>query len=173
MKISRERLLSESQATGFRPEVLEKVIQLLSLLEGFNSHPFLKGRLVLKGGTALNLFLFDVPRLSVDVDLNYIGVAVHNMASIWVFAFCCFVLAASSRARAVAHHALHRGDVAGIDSGDARSSGAARVVTARGRRRITTKAHSDGAAFDSRVATCVYRAGVESIRRGDADRRRQ
>jgi len=27
----------------------------------------------LKGGTALNLFLFDVPRLSVDIDLNYIG----------------------------------------------------------------------------------------------------
>ena len=37
------------------------------------SHPVLKGRLVLKGGTALNLFLFDLPRLSVDIDLNYIG----------------------------------------------------------------------------------------------------
>jgi hypothetical protein len=53
--------------------VLEKVIHLLNLLEGFRSHPFLKGRLVLKGGTALNLFVFDVPRLSVDIDLNYIG----------------------------------------------------------------------------------------------------
>ena len=73
MKVSRERLLSESQATGFRPEVLEKVIQLLNLLEGFNRHPFLKNRLALKGGTAINLFLFDVPRLSVDIDLNYIG----------------------------------------------------------------------------------------------------
>lgn len=73
MKVSRERLLSESQLTGFRPEGLEKVIQLLNLLERFNSHPFLKGRWVLKGGTALNLFLFDVPRLSVDIDLNYIG----------------------------------------------------------------------------------------------------
>lgn len=30
---------------------------------------------MLKGGTALNLFLFDVPRLSVDLDLNYIGAA--------------------------------------------------------------------------------------------------
>ncbi|MEZ6193741.1 MAG: nucleotidyl transferase AbiEii/AbiGii toxin family protein [Phycisphaerales bacterium] len=73
MKVSREKLMSESQATGFRPEVLEKVMQLLNLLEGFNQHPFLKGRWVLKGGTALNLFLFDVPRLSVDIDLNYIG----------------------------------------------------------------------------------------------------
>ena len=73
MKISRERLLGDAQATGFRPEVLEKVLQLLGLLEGFQSHPFLKDRLALKGGTALNLFVFDVPRLSVDIDLNYVG----------------------------------------------------------------------------------------------------
>ena len=75
MKVSREKLLDESQATGFRPEVLEKVFHLLNLLEGFNRHPFLKGRLALKGGTALNLFFFDMPRLSVDIDLNYIGAA--------------------------------------------------------------------------------------------------
>jgi len=73
MKVSRRKLLDESQSTGFRPEILEKVIQLLNLLNGFNSHPFLKDKLVLKGGTALNLFLFDLPRLSVDIDLNYIG----------------------------------------------------------------------------------------------------
>jgi hypothetical protein len=73
MNVSHERLASESRATGFRPEVLEKVIHLLNLLEGFNRHPFLQGRLALKGGTALNLFIFDMPRLSVDIDLNYIG----------------------------------------------------------------------------------------------------
>src|SRR5204863_7395988 len=43
------------------------------LLESIRSHPFLKERIALKGGTALNLFVFDVPRLSVDIDLNYIG----------------------------------------------------------------------------------------------------
>ncbi|MGD9034114.1 MAG: nucleotidyl transferase AbiEii/AbiGii toxin family protein [Desulfobacteraceae bacterium] len=75
MRISKEKLLSEAEKTGFRLEVLEKAIHLLSLLEGFRSHPFLKGRLVLKGGTALNLFVFDLPRLSVDIDLNYIGAA--------------------------------------------------------------------------------------------------
>ncbi|MBN2688427.1 MAG: nucleotidyl transferase AbiEii/AbiGii toxin family protein, partial [Deltaproteobacteria bacterium] len=32
-------------------------------------------RLVLKGGTALNIFIFAVPRLSVDIDLNYVGAA--------------------------------------------------------------------------------------------------
>lgn len=73
MRLSRERLLAESESTGFRPEVLEKVIQLLNLLTAFQRHPALGGRLALKGGTALNLFCFDLPRLSVDIDLNYIG----------------------------------------------------------------------------------------------------
>ena len=73
MIISKEKLYLEAETTGFRPEVLEKVIQLMNLLENFRSHPFLKDRLALKGGTALNLFVFNVPRLSVDIDLNYIG----------------------------------------------------------------------------------------------------
>ncbi len=73
MRISRDRLAAESESSGFRPEILEKAIHLLSLLEVLNSHPQLKGKLALKGGTALNLFLLDVPRLSVDIDLNYIG----------------------------------------------------------------------------------------------------
>jgi len=75
MRISSERLFAEAEATGFRAEILEKAIQLLNLLENLCSHPFLKGRLALKGGTALNLFVFDLPRLSVDVDLNYFGSA--------------------------------------------------------------------------------------------------
>ena len=51
------------------------MIRLLEVLDGVRSHPFLKSRMVLKGGTALNLFVLDVPRLSVDIDLNYIGAA--------------------------------------------------------------------------------------------------
>lgn len=73
MRISKERIISEAALTGFRPEVFEKVAQLFSLLKGIWEHPFLKERLVLKGGTALNLFILNVPRLSVDIDLNYIG----------------------------------------------------------------------------------------------------
>lgn len=71
--ISKGTLLTEATSSGFRPEILEKVFHLLALLDGFSRHPFLKGRLALKGGTALNLFLFDMPRLSVDIDLNYVG----------------------------------------------------------------------------------------------------
>ena len=53
--------------------MLEQAARLLAVLDALRDHPRLKGKLVLKGGTALNLFIFDVPRLSVDVDLNYVG----------------------------------------------------------------------------------------------------
>lgn len=75
MTFSRERVLAEAATTGFRPEVLEKVLYLLALLGALGSHPFLRGRWALKGGTALNLFAFGLPRLSVDIDLNYVGTA--------------------------------------------------------------------------------------------------
>ena len=52
---------------------MERVAQLLGLLDAMQRHPFLRGKLALKGGTALNLFVFDLPRLSVDIDLNYVG----------------------------------------------------------------------------------------------------
>ena len=73
MRPSKERLLALSASLGFRGNVLERAVRLLSLLNALRSHPFLKDRLALKGGTALNLFLLNLPRLSVDIDLNYIG----------------------------------------------------------------------------------------------------
>jgi predicted nucleotidyltransferase component of viral defense system len=75
MLISRERLYYTSESTGFRPEILEKVIYLIHLLNRFAEDSFLKNKFILKGGTALNLFCFDYPRLSVDIDINYIGSA--------------------------------------------------------------------------------------------------
>lgn len=73
MNISRETLITEASRTGFRAEILEKVIRLIDLLNAFKSNDFLQSRIALKGGTALNLFHFDLPRLSVDIDLNYVG----------------------------------------------------------------------------------------------------
>ena len=73
MRISPERLEHEAESTGFKADVLEKAALLLGALEAICNHPALKGRLVLKGGTALNLFVFQIPRLSVDIDLNYVG----------------------------------------------------------------------------------------------------
>lgn len=71
-------LQREAATTGFGAEALERVVRLLELLEGFRGHPFLGSRVALKGGTALNLFVFDVPRLSVDIDLNYTGAAARD-----------------------------------------------------------------------------------------------
>ncbi len=73
MGLNFSQLQRSASELGFQPDALEKVIRLLDLLDAFFHHPFLADRFVLKGGTALNLFLFDMPRLSVDIDLNYIG----------------------------------------------------------------------------------------------------
>jgi hypothetical protein len=59
---------------GFRPDTLEKVLLLLGILHRLDTHEAAVGAWVLKGGTALNLCHLPVPRLSVDVDLNFIGV---------------------------------------------------------------------------------------------------
>lgn len=73
MSYTRETIGRISNDSGFRPEHVEKVLWLMDFLEGLMRHPFLDGRLALKGGTALNLFHYPLPRLSVDMDLNYIG----------------------------------------------------------------------------------------------------
>jgi len=73
VNFSPSEIMPVAESTGFRAEMVEKVLHLLNLLDALNSHPFLKGKWVLKGGTALNMFMLDLPRLSVDIDLNYIG----------------------------------------------------------------------------------------------------
>ena len=74
MRFSESEILSTARSNGFNEQVVEKVFYLVHLLNTLNSHPSLKGKWALKGGTALNLFVFRYPRLSVDIDLNYIGV---------------------------------------------------------------------------------------------------
>jgi predicted nucleotidyltransferase component of viral defense system len=57
---------------GYPADSLERVWRLLGVLEAIAAHPLLGPRVALKGGTALNVFLLDLPRLSVDIDLNWI-----------------------------------------------------------------------------------------------------
>ena len=73
VKFSSSEVLPAAESTGFKAEMVEKVLHLLNLLNALNSHQFLKNKWVLKGGTALNMFRLGLPRLSVDIDLNYIG----------------------------------------------------------------------------------------------------
>ena len=52
---------------------LEKVLRLLDVLQAIAEDRDLKTRVALKGGTALNVFHLRLDRLSVDIDLNYVG----------------------------------------------------------------------------------------------------
>lgn len=73
MRLDSTRFPAAAKSTGFDAANLEKVLRLRELLNEFNKHSFLRGKLVLKGGTALNLFYLGLARLSVDIDLNYIA----------------------------------------------------------------------------------------------------
>jgi len=64
---------SLAETAGYPPQTVEKVERLLELLGEVNSHPYLRPRLRLHGGTALNVFHLSMPRLSVDADLTYMG----------------------------------------------------------------------------------------------------
>lgn len=67
----RRYYLKISENTGFHKDVIEKVHRLIFILEYINNNAFLRNRLVMKGGTALNLTVFNLPRLSVDVDFDF------------------------------------------------------------------------------------------------------
>jgi predicted nucleotidyltransferase component of viral defense system len=52
-------------------DTFEKVCRLQEILRFFSSSELLSSSLALKGGTAINLLFFNMPRLSVDIDLDY------------------------------------------------------------------------------------------------------
>lgn len=62
-----------SKETNFQRDTLEKAYRLEQLLKEINRHPELREGLVLKGGTAINFLYFRYPRLSVDLDFNFIA----------------------------------------------------------------------------------------------------
>ena len=73
--LTRDQLVLAAGEMGFPSASVEKVWILVRLLGDMATHPFWGPRMALKGGTALNLFVLDLPRLSVDIDVNYIGSA--------------------------------------------------------------------------------------------------
>lgn len=56
---------------GFARDTFEKVLRLKEILRFFNEQEYLREHLLLKGGTAINLAVFELPRLSVDIDMDY------------------------------------------------------------------------------------------------------
>ena len=62
----------KAEELGFVRDTLEKVTRLADILEYINTNPILNESLALKGGTAINLTIFNLPRLSVDIDMDYL-----------------------------------------------------------------------------------------------------
>ena len=73
MVASRETLQDLAAERQLQPATLERVIRLIDILDAFGADTLIGPRVALKGGTALNVFHSDLDRLSVDIDLNYVG----------------------------------------------------------------------------------------------------
>jgi len=71
MQFSKTELNREAKKLGFVRDTFEKVCRLADVLGFMESDPLLANSLALKGGTAINLTIFDLPRLSVDIDLDF------------------------------------------------------------------------------------------------------
>lgn len=72
-QLTSSELESFAKQSGFLKNSLEKMLRLVDILSILKINPVTKDAFVLKGGTALNLFILDFPRISIDIDLNYIG----------------------------------------------------------------------------------------------------
>jgi predicted nucleotidyltransferase component of viral defense system len=66
-----EKIQSTVDKYGFQTDMTEKVYRLTNLLQLISITPYLRERLALKGGTAINFLYFQFPRLSVDIDLDF------------------------------------------------------------------------------------------------------
>lgn len=71
MQFDRISLGRQAKELGFVRDTFEKVCRLADVLAFMESDPLLRDTLALKGGTAINLTIFDLPRLSVDIDLDF------------------------------------------------------------------------------------------------------
>lgn len=73
LKPDRKYFESLSEKTNFQKDILEKVFRLAGLLKTTYENEFLRSSLVIKGGTAINFIYFKTPRLSVDIDFNFVS----------------------------------------------------------------------------------------------------
>lgn len=69
---NRRELDARAREYGFNRDTFEKVLRLRTILEFLNTQKYMCEHLLLKGGTAINLTVFNLPRLSVDIDLDFI-----------------------------------------------------------------------------------------------------
>lgn len=68
---NRSLLGKQAKELGFVRDTYEKFCRLTEVLKFFENDELLGNSLALKGGTAINLIMFNLPRLSVDIDLDF------------------------------------------------------------------------------------------------------
>lgn len=71
MQYDRILLGKQAKDLGFVRDTFEKVCRLAEILSFIEKDTLLSESIALKGGTAINLTIFDLPRLSVDIDLDF------------------------------------------------------------------------------------------------------
>ncbi len=71
-QFNRRELDARARKYGFNRDTFEKVVRLRMILEFMNAQECMREHLLLKGGTAINLTVFNLPRLSVDIDLDFV-----------------------------------------------------------------------------------------------------
>lgn len=70
-EFDKAELGKQAKQYGFVRDTYEKVCRLSQVLAFIEKDEFLSRNLALKGGTAINLMFFELPRLSVDIDLDF------------------------------------------------------------------------------------------------------
>ena len=68
---NKQLLAEKAKELSVVRDTLEKVMRLRDILAFFDTSELLSESMALKGGTAINLIFFDLPRLSVDIDLDF------------------------------------------------------------------------------------------------------
>lgn len=71
MQFDRITLGRQARELGYVRDTFEKVCRLAAVLDTVQNDPLLSEKLALKGGTAINLTIFELPRLSVDIDMDF------------------------------------------------------------------------------------------------------
>ena len=67
-QFNRRELDVRAREYGFNRDTFEKVLRLRTILDFFNTQEYMREHQLLKGGTAINLTVFNLPRLSADID---------------------------------------------------------------------------------------------------------
>ena len=71
MNYNKGQLGQMAKRYGFVRDTFEKVLRLKEILIYLNTDEYLHEHLALKGGTAINMTIFNLPRLSVDLNLDF------------------------------------------------------------------------------------------------------